>query len=990
MRYKMLVAAMAVVAIIGALGALGFHYITAVARSVSITTERTSPLLARALTASEATRRLVDLGRDTERVCAIETRSAEGNTSPLWRAEFDAIDQLRKVAREAGLETHAERLGDASRALFETLSSISSLCRESRQATTGQKAKEEETLQGLNSLSAAISGLALTLDGDMTVNEEHAKVALQVQETDQADIQNLLSRTLLDTWPMLRSLYKLREYIVRLKDSVSTHAGVEQFADLDNEAKHRTEILSAIRALIQRISPRLRASGRSAQAAELNTFLTSLNSNIKGTAGVEGMRRLLLDLHGRAEESEEGLMRVEERLSTEMRRLEQEARALDAGAQSRMHETIREAMLVIGIVAGLAALGTFFGAVRLAYRLTGPIEALTQYTRALRKSTNTDQPVSRELVARHDEIGRLAFSFNDLLAALSEARRRLLEESRAEIKVQFERLKAAIEGMPQGVYLLGPDRRLLLSNAHFAELYNLERGQVEVGLHSDDIAEACRNGTGIRTEVVEPLPGRNGETGMSQSIRTLQDGRIIAVTTAPTSEGGEVVVHEDISERRRAEARIAHMAHHDALTGLANRVLFREQTNASLRNLRKGETMAVLYMDLDHFKSVNDTLGHPVGDRLLVMAAKRLCTVLREGDHVARLSGDEFALVLNENPALAEVGKLADRIIESVSQLYDIDGQQVVIGASIGIAMAVGGDDADADRLMKNADMALYRAKKDGRNTFCFFETEMDARMQERRTLELALRKAIAAEGLQVHYQPVINLSTNQVEEFEALLRWPDSMRGLISPEVFIPLAEETGLINEISSWVLKQACRDAATWPSHIRVAVNISPLQFRTRTLVLNVISALEASGLSPDRLELEITEGVLLHDTQSTLQILKQLQGLGVHIAMDDFGTGYSSLSYLRKFNFNKVKIDRSFVKSLDSSKDSRAIIRAVSGLCSTLGIDVTAEGVETESQLHTLREEGCTQVQGYLLGRPGPVSTVAHYFGRDDTEVGKRKA
>jgi predicted signal transduction protein with EAL and GGDEF domain len=297
------------------------------------------------------------------------------------------------------------------------------------------------------------------------------------------------------------------------------------------------------------------------------------------------------------------------------------------------------------------------------------------------------------------------------------------------------------------------------------------------------------------------------------------------------------------------------------------------------------------------------------------------------------------------------------------------------------------GDDVDADRLMKSADLALYRAKADGRNTHCFFEPEMDARMQERRTLELALRKAIASDALEVHYQPLVNIRTNQVEEFEALLRWTDPERGLISPEIFIPLAEETGIIGELSLWVMQQACRDAVTWPDHIRVAVNISPLQFRTRTLVLNVISALEASGLPPDRLELEITEGVLLHDTASTLQTLRQLQDIGVRIAMDDFGTGYSSLSYLRKFNFIKVKIDRSFVSALDKTKDSRAIIRAVSGLCSSLGIEITAEGVETEAQLATLREEGCTQVQGYLLGRPGPPASVSAHFDRPPGLIAK---
>jgi diguanylate cyclase (GGDEF)-like protein len=397
----------------------------------------------------------------------------------------------------------------------------------------------------------------------------------------------------------------------------------------------------------------------------------------------------------------------------------------------------------------------------------------------------------------------------------------------------------------------------------------------------------------------------------------------------------------------------------------------------ALLQRRADRSIAILYIDLDHFKAVNDTLGHPVGDRLLVMASGRLCACLRDDDPVARLGGDEFAVVLNSARGREEAAALAERIIQSLGQPYDIDGQHAAIGVSIGIALAPR-DGEDTDSLMKSADLALYRAKRDGRNTHCFFEPEMDERVQERRALEIALRKAIASESLELHYQPLVNIQTGQVEEFEALLRWNDPVRGQISPAVFIPLAEETSLINEISSWVLRRACKDAAAWPSHVRVAVNISPLSFRTRSLPLIVITALDESGLRPDRLELEITEGVLLSDTESTLQTLSQLQNIGVRIAMDDFGTGYSSLSYLRKFNFDKIKIDRSFVNALDHTKDSRAIIRAVSGLCTSLGIEITAEGVETEEQLHTLREEGCTQVQGYLLGRPGPASSVASYF------------
>jgi diguanylate cyclase (GGDEF)-like protein/PAS domain S-box-containing protein len=431
----------------------------------------------------------------------------------------------------------------------------------------------------------------------------------------------------------------------------------------------------------------------------------------------------------------------------------------------------------------------------------------------------------------------------------------------------------------------------------------------------------------------------------------------------------------DVTERKQAEARIAYMAHHDALTGLPNRVMFNERLAADLAKVAAdGERLAVHCLDLDHFKSVNDTLGHPVGDLLLRQVAERLSSCLRKSDMVARLGGDEFAVVQTPIIDPDEASKLAGRLIEVLSQPFALDGHDVVIGASIGIALAP--DDGDgADALLRNADMALYRAKSEGRGTSHFFEPEMDRRLQARRTLEVDLRKAFASGEFELYYQPLVNVRSGQVCGFEALIRWHHPERGMISPAEFIPLAEEIGLIVPIGDWVLRQACRQAATWPGDIHVAVNLSPVQFRSRGVVRAVLTALGHSGLAPHRLELEITESVLLGETDANIATLHQLRGLGVKIAMDDFGTGYSSLSYLRSFPFDKIKIDRSFVHEMVERPDCIAIVRAVAGLGASLGIATTAEGVETVEQLDRIRAEGCTEVQGYLFSAPRPAGELA---------------
>lgn len=428
----------------------------------------------------------------------------------------------------------------------------------------------------------------------------------------------------------------------------------------------------------------------------------------------------------------------------------------------------------------------------------------------------------------------------------------------------------------------------------------------------------------------------------------------------------------DITERKRAEARVTYLAHHDALTDLPNRVLYREQLSGRLARHRIDEHIAVLCIDLDLFKNVNDSFGHPTGDRLLQLVAERLKHSLKKDDLIARLGGDEFAINLNSIASPEDAAEIAGRVIDSLKIPYDIDGFEIVIGASIGIALAPA-DGESADELLKNADMALYRAKSEGRGAYHFFEKSMDQQAQKRRTMEADLRKALSVGELEVHYQPLIDLESNRVKSFECLLRWRQP-NGFIPPLEFIPIAEATGLIGPIGEWVLRTACREAASWPHDIGVAVNLSPAQFRDRKLVATVASALAGSGLNPSRLELEITESVLLAETDVNLSTLHRIRELGVRISMDDFGTGYSSLSYLRSFPFDKIKIDRSFVKDIVHHPDCMAIVRAISALGRSLGIRTTAEGVETAEQLACVRQEGCSEVQGYLFSAARPASEL----------------
>jgi diguanylate cyclase (GGDEF)-like protein/PAS domain S-box-containing protein len=435
----------------------------------------------------------------------------------------------------------------------------------------------------------------------------------------------------------------------------------------------------------------------------------------------------------------------------------------------------------------------------------------------------------------------------------------------------------------------------------------------------------------------------------------------------------------DITERKLAEGRIAHMALHDGLTGLPNRLLFKERLgNALARADRRGGRFAVLACDLDRFKAVNDTLGHPAGDALLRIVAERLRGVVRDGDTVARLGGDEFAVILADLGDPQEAGLAARRIIEAMEQPVDLDGHRVGIGVSVGIGLG-SQDGADPDTLFRNADIALYRAKAAGRNTYRYYEAAMDAATTQRNRLELEMREAVRTGGFSLHYQPVLHLESGTVQGFEALLRWPHPVRGMIAPGAFIPLAEETGLIRQLGSWALRQACTEAASWPGDRRIAVNVSAVQFGQANLEQSVVAALSASGLPARRLELEITESVLMQDAEAVIACLHRLRGLGVRIALDDFGTGYSSLSYLRRFPFDRIKIDRSFVRDI-ADPGTAAIVRAVVGLATQLGAAITAEGIETEEQRAQVRQEGCTEAQGFLLGRPMPAEEARRFLER----------
>ncbi|MBC7801811.1 MAG: EAL domain-containing protein [Gemmatimonadaceae bacterium] len=547
-------------------------------------------------------------------------------------------------------------------------------------------------------------------------------------------------------------------------------------------------------------------------------------------------------------------------------------------------------------------------------------------------------------------------------------------------------LDAALNNMAQGLCMFDAQDHLRLVNRRYCELFGLSADPPRSGMRFRDLLNLCVDAGAFPSDTADrAFEQRSAQATLglpSKHVMEIAQGRIVSIVHQPTTDGGWVATYDDVTERIQTEAKMRHMARHDALTGLPNRVVLRETMDTAVAGLGRGGSFALLFIDLDNFKAVNDTLGFPAGDRVLQEVADRLVGCLRKTETVARLGADEFAVLVPGLHRPEDAGDVAARITAAVSAPFTVDDAQVVLGTSVGVVMAPA-DGGSSDALLRKADLALARAKLDGRGTVCFFEPSMDARQQARRKMETDLRAGIANLEFELLYQPLFDLRENRVCGFEALIRW-NHRDGRISPADFIPVAEDSGLIVPIGEWVLGAACHEATGWPDDVKVAVNVSPVQFRSPVLVAAVEDALARSGLASSRLELEITESVLMDNNEATLATLHRLRALGVRISMDDFGTGFSSLSYLRSFPFDKIKIDQSFVGDLvaadGSGGNALAIVRAIAGLGSSLGMRTTAEGVETQDQLDRIRREGCTEVQGYLLGRPAPAAEVLGHIER----------
>jgi diguanylate cyclase (GGDEF)-like protein/PAS domain S-box-containing protein len=570
------------------------------------------------------------------------------------------------------------------------------------------------------------------------------------------------------------------------------------------------------------------------------------------------------------------------------------------------------------------------------------------------------------------------------LDRLVQERTAALREREAELFAQNLRFDAALKNMAHGLSMFDKDQRLIVCNDRYYEMYGLTPDQTKSGTTLRAILEA-RLAAGIRAEdchaYIEERLRKIRERKPYCVENEFCDGRTIAVSAQPMQCGGWVAIHQDISERKQAERQIAYIARHDGLTGLVNRaVLLEKMEEAFVRLRQRGDAFVIFMLDLDLFKTINDSLGHPVGDELLKAVASRLSGCARQTDTVARLGGDEFAvLAMADGNQREEAIITANRLLAAVAAPYDVDGQHLNIGTSIGIALAPE-HGTDVDQLMKNADLALYKAKSEGRDAFRFFEHAMGTEARTRRSLQIDLRKALTNEEFELHYHPIVDIKTRGIASVEALVRWQHPRRGMIMPGDFIPLAEETGLINPVGEWVVRKACRDAVGWPSHIKVSVNLSPIQFQKIGPIDMFCEALADSGLPPERLELEITESVLLQGSAENVAKLHQLRLMGISIVLDDFGTGYSSLSYLLMFPFDKIKIDRSFVRELSKNADCASIVSAVANLGKSLRIRTVAEGIETDNQLTLVRSAGCTHAQGFLFGRPRPASELTIWKSR----------
>ncbi len=634
-----------------------------------------------------------------------------------------------------------------------------------------------------------------------------------------------------------------------------------------------------------------------------------------------------------------------------------------------------------------SASGRFVGLGKGEERL-GSVRPLANFPILMVATTSTAHALANWRAQTKLQFGAALLAILVVIATIGLIVRQLKRQHRAAQRLLVEKsqhLDTAINNMTQGLLLFSATGHLVICNQSYLDMFGLSSDVVKPGYHLRDLI-MLRKQLGSFSGDVDDYCAKFLDPyhkEIQDTVVDVPDGRKIRLIYKRSPDGGWATTLEDVTERSRFEARIEHLAHYDALTDLPNRTLFQLHAEEMVARLPKSP-FAILYIDIDEFKGINDSLGHLIGDEFLRTVSSRLQVCVGAEDFVARLGGDEFAVVQHGAADEADVDALVAAIYDALRRPFDCHGHRLSADASIGVALAPR-DGSDLLGLLKSADLAMYAAKAAGRRVHRFFAPGMETEANARRELERDMRAAMAQGGFEVHYQPLADLDSEKIVGCEALLRWRHPLRGMISPAEFIPLAEETGLIQEIGQWVLDTACREAATWPSHVRIAVNVSPVQFKSQTLALNVASALAKSGLAPQRLELEITEAVLIADDEAALTTFGQLRELGVHIALDDFGTGYSSLRYLHRFPFDKIKIDRAFVKEVTDDTGSSSIIKAVVGIAAERNMITTAEGVETRSQFETVRDLGCTQMQGFLFSAARPANEIRTMLGLDRAEA-----
>jgi len=977
--YK-LSASLGLVALLAILAAgVGYYSILRISTSVGIVADTTSPLLTESLRLlSDAIRvRAAVLGRvrkassDAEALRAIE--ELHGNAEVRFRS-------MRVHAQTAGMSALLDQIESSEAAYVEISRRIVRLSETVDRSELAARDRSDLVDRGLSDLNAALRAISAVIETRVAETEEKAKVQMQTGAATVDGLGAMMAETATDSLPALESAYKAMKIVGQLYEQARLAVLTVDQAEVDRAGGEIRQLLVGLKRAHRILLGRLQFTGGDAAAMLPEDKIDRMAALLLQSQGLIAARIETLQHMNELATDTGRLIVAQSAYLSELASLETAVDALNQKFKALAADNLGQGQFLLALLIILSAGSAVAAAWLLMRGILRPLTALTSHVSEVGRSGNLDELHDAAICASADEFGELARSFNHMMRELMQARASLIEASDVEIAKQAERLETALTSLSLGVSMYDGDQRLIISNRAYADIYSLPPDEVGPGVMLQQIVDMrIARGSHYGDPAVFVKGAQNSFEGLRGSDATVElaNGKMIRILRQPLSSGGWVAIHEDITERRRVEAKIAHMAKHDELTNLPNRVLLRESLNDAVTEAGEGHYLAVHCIDLDQFKSVNDTLGHPIGDALLREVTDRLLSCVSEKDTIARLGGDEFAILQIDIDSPEQAADLARRMIEAVGAPYYIDEHQIGIGASIGIAMLPGDGDGPDD-LLKNADLALYRAKEDGRGTYKFFEPSMDLQAQTRRAFELELRVGLTRGEFEVHYQPLINIETGQISGFEALARWRSPLRGMVPPNEFIPVAEDTGLIVLLGEWILRQACKDAAKWPGDTKLAVNISPVQFRSN-LASTVVLALAASGLSPHRLELEVTESVLLKDSEKNIAMLHQIKDLGVKISMDDFGTGYSSLGYLRSFPFDKIKIDQSFIRDMSSREDCVSIVRAITGLGASLGMRTTAEGVETVQQLDELREQGCTEAQGFYFSRPIPAADVAALFG-----------